>query len=203
MKKIFYLLFFTCLSCSNDDNSKQVNDFKGYYKVISISSETLIDLNNDGVKSLDYLQEVMSDFTKHNGEIVNFGYDPDTRRNYTTVRPLPYHSPSSVKFIEFNFPFQKMDSLYIGNDTFIDILMHYRNEFSFIGYDINNKGEVTLDNSDIEYTFGFSNTAFVSFQRISKTQFELVFDKEVYDFSEGNWVSTRLSSIYEKVEEVE
>ncbi|MFD2907631.1 hypothetical protein ACFSX9_02680 [Flavobacterium ardleyense] len=56
IKKILLFAFvITLISCNSDSNETIQNDFKGYYKIISIVSETEIDLNNDGIGSLNIL----------------------------------------------------------------------------------------------------------------------------------------------------
>lgn len=199
IKKLFYFLVFILLSCGNDDSSEVENDFKGYYKIKSIHSETPIDLNNDNIKSQDYLQEIKSDFIQHDGEVMNYGYNPNDLSYYADVRPLS-HQTNAAKLISFNFPVQVIDSLFMGNDTYINILLHYKTIFSYVGYELLNNGEVHLDNASLEYVFNFNNANFVHFKRTNQTTFELVLEKEVYDFSEENWINTRLTSVYEKVE---
>ena len=54
------ILSIVMISCNSNDDEIGINDFKGFYKIKSISSSLPIDLNNDGLKSNDCLQEIKS-----------------------------------------------------------------------------------------------------------------------------------------------
>ena len=61
-KHLFSILSIITLlaSCNNENNSIEINDFKGVYKIKSIESSMKVDLNNDNLASKDYLQEIAS-----------------------------------------------------------------------------------------------------------------------------------------------
>ena len=56
------LISFFLNSCSkeNETDEKVGNNFPGHYRVASITSDIAVDLNNDGVKSIDLYQEIKS-----------------------------------------------------------------------------------------------------------------------------------------------
>ena len=105
MKNLQLLPFLLLLiSCTSDKDENLVNDFRGYYKITSIVSETPIDLNNDGLKSNNILEEISSPHTTLNGVYPNF-YNAENGNNFAEVRPLVEQS-NSTQFISFNFPEQ-------------------------------------------------------------------------------------------------
>ena len=203
MKKHFFKLTFfvvsiLMISCTNNDDEMEINDFKGFYKIKSISSSIEIDLNNDGLKSNDYLQEIKSNYISYNGEIINFRYDNELRPNFAEAWPTKYQS-NNAQFLDIRFPIQRIDSIYQGNDDFVKMNMEYQKMYTGFIYKLtNNNIEIESDPFN-QFKFYEINTFEIS--RINKTEFEVIFDFKVYDFTENEWTETHLKAKYEKVEE--
>lgn len=204
MKKcILTLVFFGVMilffSCSKNEGEVLVNDFGGYYKIKSISSNIPIDMNNDGIKSTDYLQEVKSDYILFNGEVMNFGYDNELRHNFAEARPTKYQS-TNAKYLDIRFPIQKIDSIYQGGNNFITLNMEYIKIPTFLSYSLS-QNNVEIDSDLYNYDqLEFYNVRNFEIQRISKNEFQIKFDYLVYDFFQNDWIDTNLTAEYIKVD---
>lgn len=199
MKKLLLLPFLVFLiSCESDQKENLVNDFRGYYKITSIISETPIDLNNDGLKSNDYLQEIKSPYVKYDGELIDFMYNNESPYHFAEARPLSYQS-NSTKFLNISFPLQAIDSIYLGNDTYVKMNMYYTRMITYLIYKFTeNNIEIESESlGDLDF-YGVKN---FKISRINKFEFEIFFDFKVYDFTENEWIETTVNTKYIKVEE--
>jgi hypothetical protein len=197
MKNLLLLPFLMLLtSCNSDKDENLVNDFRGYYKITSIISETPIDLNNDGLKSTNLLEEITSPHTTLNGVFPNF-YNPENGNNFAEVRPLVGQS-NSTQFIAFNFPEQSIS--YLNNDLEmnIPILMHYSTSMNAgIVYEFINQNEIRIIDNNPEWNSQFG--AIKSLIRIDKNNFEIDLDKKMFDFSSKQWMDLKVKAQYKKV----
>ncbi len=203
MKKHFFKLTFfvvsiLMISCTNNDDEMEINDFKGFYKIKSISSSIEIDLNNDGLKSNDYLQEIKSNYISYNGEIINYRYNNELRPNFAEARPTKYQS-NNAQFLDIRFPIQRIDSIYQGNDDFVKMNMEYQKMYTGFIYKLTNNN-IEIE-SDPFNQFKFYEINNFEISRRNKTEFEVIFDFKVYDFTENKWTETNLKAKYKKVEE--
>jgi len=192
-------LFFIIISCNtNNDNDIILNDFKGYYKVTSINSETEIDLNNDGIKSFNILEEISSPHTTLNGIFSNF-YNAENPRRYAEVRPTIYQSKTAdTQFISFNFPEQTIS--YLNNDLILNIplLMDYSTSMGpGIYYEFVNQNEIKIIDRYREWNSQFGEIK--NLTRIDKTTFQINLDKIMFDFSSKQWKVLKLNATYKKV----
>ncbi|RZL34748.1 MAG: hypothetical protein EOP00_31055 [Pedobacter sp.] len=182
-------------SCSKNEDETNVNDFGGYYKIQSISSSLSVDINNDGLKTNDYLQEVKSNYTSYNGEIINYGYDNELRHNFAEARPTE-NQFNNTNFLDIRFPAQRIDSIYQGNDNYVKMNMEYRKlSTSFIYKISNNNIEIESDPFDQFEYYAITN---FEINRLNKNEFEIKFDLPIYDFHENDWITTRLTARYIK-----
>lgn len=196
-KFIIMLMSIVVISCSNNDDQIQINDFKGFYKIKTISSSLPIDLNNDGLKSNDYLQEIKSNYISYNGEIINYGYNNELVHNFAEAKPTEFQS-NDTKFLDIRFPYQRIDSIYQGNNSYVKMNMEYRKINSGFIYKLeNNNIEIA---SDPFNQFEFYNINNFQISRINEKEFEVSFNFKVYDFTENEWIETNLLGRYEKVE---
>lgn len=186
------------ISCNSDDNEIKINDFKGMYKIKSIKSSLPIDLNNDGSKTTDYLQEIKSNFIKYNGNEINFRYDNELIPNFAVARPTKNQS-NYTQFLDIRFPTQRIDSIFQGNDNFAITNMEYNNIHTAFIYKLTND-DVEIE-SDPFNEFEYYDIRNFKISRINKTEFEISFDFKVYDFTENEWIETNLSSEYIKTAE--
>lgn len=183
-------------SCSNSENDIDTNNFKGLYKIQTISSSLPVDLNNDGLKSNNYLQEIKSDYLLFNGETVNYGYNNELPSNFAEARPTK-NQTNNTKFLNINFPIQRIDSVFQGNNNYFTINMEYVKLKTGLIYKLlNNTIEIE---SDPFNNFNFYNISNFEIQRITKDDFKIEFDYSVYDFSDNNWIQTRLTTHYTRV----
>jgi len=191
------ILSIIVISCNNDDNEIAINDFKGYYKIKSISSSLPIDLNNDGSKTTDYLQEIKSNYISYNGNEINFRYDNESIYNFAVARPTK-NQQNFTPFLDIRFPTQHIDSIYQGDDNFAISNMRYDNIKTYFIYKlISNDVEIESEpfNQD---QFEYYDIRNFRIRRIDKFEFEISFDYKVYDFTEDEWIETSLSSKYIK-----
>lgn len=198
MKKtaLIFALLTIGIACETSNQSPE-NDFKGFYKIHTIESSLPIDLNNDGIKSNDYLSEIQSDYTLHTGEIVNYNYNPNNEWNFASASPLPLQQ-NETKFLNINFPAQSIDSVFMGNDTYEKINMEYRKLNTSFLYEIQNQNVSIASDPFDQFTFlGITN---FDLQRINKNQFFVAFNFNVYDFIENQWVNTRLTASYTQID---
>ena len=186
------------ISCNSNDDEIEINDFKGFYKIKTILSSIPIDLNNDGVKSNDYLQEIKSNYISYNGEIVDYGYNNELAHNFAEARPTG-NQTNNTQFLDIRFPAQRIDSIYQGNDDYVQMNMEYRKLYTGFIYKLtNNNIEIESDPiNDMEF-YDIKN---FQINRIDKIEFEIFFDFKVYDFTENEWIETNLVGRYEKEEE--
>jgi len=203
MKKILpilnlIILSIIVISCNSDDNEIEINDFKGYYKIKSIKSSLPIDLNNDGLKTTDYLQEIKASYTSYNGNEIDFKYDNELIPNFAVARPTKNQS-NYTQFLDIRFPSQRIDSIFQGNDNFAITNMEYKNILTALIYKLtNNNVEIESDPfNEFEY-YDIKN---FEISRINKDEFRTSFDFKVYDFTENEWIETNLSSRYIKIAE--
>jgi len=192
------ILSIVMISCNSNDDEIEINDFKGLYKIKTISSSLPIDLNNDGLKSNDYLQEIKSNYISYNGEIIDYGYNNELVHNFAEAGPTEYQS-NNTQFLDIKFPYQRIDSIYQGNDNFVKMNMEYRKiSTAFIYKLTNNNIEIE---SDPFNEFEFYDINNFQINRINEIEFDVIFDFKVYDFTENEWIETNLVGRYEKVEE--
>lgn len=191
------LIFCFFLGCSDDSNEKEVvNDFRGEYKIIDITSSVSIDLNNDGVKSNNYFAEFQSGHVRHNGEIVNFGWNLNEPGRYAIARPTATNG-YKIQFLDINFPKQRISPLFIGNDTFVDILMEYRAMRTWLIYILEN-GQVRIDPTATQ-DFQFHGITNFNIKRLNVQTFEIKFNMNIYDFVDKTWVNSEITTTYSKV----
>lgn len=197
MKNLQLLPFLLLLiSCTSDKDENLVNDFRGYYKITSIVSETPIDLNNDGLKSNNILEEISSPHTTLNGVYPNF-YNAENGNNFAEVRPLVEQS-NSTQFISFNFPEQYISYLNDDLELNIPILMHYTKSMNIdYKYEFINQNEIKIINNNPEWNSQFGEIK--SLTRIDKNNFEIDLDKKMFDFSSKQWMFLKVKAHYQKV----
>ena len=187
------------LACDNNQEDDVINDFKGYYKINSITSSVPVDINNDGLKSSDYLKEIKSDYIAYDGRIINFLYDNDNAYNFTEARPTRYHNDNVVTFLILKFPIQRIDSIFQGTNNYEIMNMRYGNIIPSFVYKLTNDN-IEID-SDPTYDFDYYGITNFNINRLNTTEFEIDFDFKVYDFTDNEWVLTELTARYEIVDE--
>ena len=198
-KHLFSILSIITLlaSCNNENNSIEINDFKGVYKIKSIESSMKVDLNNDNLASKDYLQEIASNLIFVHGQYVNTGYDKNFKRNFAEVRPTKLKN-TNTKFLDIKFPLPRIDSLFQGNDTYKIYYKEYEIKSTALIYKLTNNNNVEIESDPFdEFQFHKINNFIIN--RVNKIEFEIKFDKKLYDFSNKKWVVVNLTARYERI----
>jgi hypothetical protein len=86
----------------------------------------------------------------------------------------------------------------MGNDTYEKINMEYRKLNTSFLYEIQNQNVSIASDPFDQFTFlGITN---FDLQRINKNQFFVAFNFNVYDFVENQWVNTRLTASYTRID---
>jgi hypothetical protein len=193
-KKALVLLFLIIglLGCKKDDSVEMINDFSGYYKIISINSSIPIDCNNDGIKSNNYLQEISSGY-RLNNEVVNGFFNIDNPRFFVEVRPL-YYQNNYAKLIAFNFPYQSI--LFQNDNSQLPFLSWYNSELINYSYEFLDDGEVKIIANNPEFSNKIANN--LTIKRKDKTEFELNMAIKLFDFVDKNWVESNVKVNYKK-----
>lgn len=199
LKPITLIIFsIVLISCDSNNELVEINDFSGFYKIKSITSSIPIDLNNDGLKSEDYLQEIKSPHVAL-GKVVDYHYDNEEIPNFAEVRPTTQQTLNDVQFLDIPFPIQKIDTFYYVNGDFYMYTREYRNMYTGFIY------KLTNDNIEIESDpfnhFEFYDIKNFQINRINKIEFEVIFYFKVFDFLDNEWVETSLVGRYENVGE--
>ena len=185
------------ISCNNDNEEVEINDFKGVYKIKFIESDIKIDLNNDNLASKDYLQEIASNLIFVNGQYVAMGYEKDLKRNYAEVRPTKLKT-TDAKFLDIKFPLPRIDSLFQGNDTYKKYYKEYEITCTALIYKLTNINNVEIESDPFdEFQYHKINNFVIN--RVNKVEFEIKFDKKLYDFSNNKWVVANLTARYERI----
>ena len=187
------LIFF--ISCDSEKEENIENDFKGYYKITSITSETEIDLNNDAITSFDILEEISSPHTTLNGVFPNF-YNSENIDNYLEVRPTNVQT-NNAQLIDFNFPEQYIS--YMNDDLTLNspILLEYGSSMHFFSYEFTNGNEIKIIDANRDWNSKYGEIK--SLTRIDKSNFVLYLDKNMFDFSSKQWKSLKLTAKYSKI----
>lgn len=196
---ILFVLILLSVSCSKNEDEIELNDFKGFYQINSITSSVPIDLNNDGSKTTNYLQEIKSNYISYNGEIINYGYNNELKYNFAEAQQSEYTVSNNRQFLDIKFPIQRIDSVFQGNDTFVKMNMEYSKMGTTFIYKLFNNN-VKIE-SDPFNQFEYYNINNFVINRINKEQFEIFFDFKVYDFTENKWIETNLTAKYIKIVE--
>lgn len=191
MKNILLFLTLLILSCqsSEQENTSYRTVISGTYMVSKISSNVKVDMNNDGVKTNDMLDEIS--YYNINGSkvlMVNF------KSNFhAEIRPLNYQN-SSAKILDFGFPhqylFQEKNS--INEYVLMDNLK------SFVGYEYELKGDKILLNSYIgDYNNQFGEI--ISCEKRENNSVVLSIKKWIFDFKDQEWKIIPMEITYQKI----
>ncbi|RKM96888.1 hypothetical protein [Aquimarina sp. AD10] len=108
-KVVLVFLSVIMIACNSSDEEIKINDFKGFYKIKSISSIIPVDLNNDGLKPNNYLQEIKSNYISYNGEIITYAYTNELRHNFSEAKPTRYQSNNNTQFFDIRFPIKRIN----------------------------------------------------------------------------------------------
>ena len=189
MSKFLTLIFSIVLitSCKKPSDLSLEKSFPGYYKVTKITSNLPVDLNNDGIKTIDLYSEISRPFSTLDGQQLSF-YNFESRSNYAEVK-----APNAGKFIDFNFPHQYIN--YLNNDN--PYLIGYINQFQVYSYNINKNSNITIKGTNPEYTNQFGEIESLILEENGKLLVSI--KKKVYDFVNRAWQIIKVSVEYSKI----
>ncbi|WP_029903576.1 hypothetical protein [Prevotella sp. 10(H)] len=195
IRAAFFVLFSIFLiSCSNneaDNNPDFDNTFPGYYKIVSITSERGIDMNNDGRETIDLISE-MRNYKDITVTLFPLTFDPDSPGNYAEIRPLP-GSANNVRLIDFRYPYQVFVNEEEGDYTTLTYLDRFTN-YSY-DYDSDKQIKIIDNNSEFNSKYGKVN----SLMRINEDSFKVDLTINIYNFKKKAWAEENLDIIYTKV----
>lgn len=186
------------VACNKEEEATDNNNFKGIYKITAISSSVAVDINNDGLTSNNFLEEISTPYINDDGTESAHLYDSNDRTNYADVKPL-YCGCKNRTFINLRFPIQEIDSTLVSNNTYTYKTVEYKRMNTDIKYAIAGD-QVTIDQAslgDWMGTYAFSNFAF---NCVNRNVFEVSFDYKVLDYAQNQWVQTNLKTTYQRVE---
>jgi hypothetical protein len=195
LKKILILslLIVGLLCCKKDDSADIINDFSGYYKIVSINSSISIDCNNDGIKSNNYLQAISSGY-RLNNEVVSGFFDIDNPRFFVEARPIRSNGDNYAKLIAFNFPHQSI--MFLNDNPQLPFLGWYSSGLINYSYEFVDNGEIKIKDGNPEFQTKTANNLTV--KRKNKTEFELNMDIKLFDFVSKKWVESKVKVDYKK-----
>jgi hypothetical protein len=196
---ICFIYGFILFSCNSDKQQTEtiINDFKGKYKIVAIVSDKDFDLNNDGIKSLNILSEIISPHTTPNGIINDFHYYPENISSLASARPLPQHSGNDAQFISFNFPEQELSFLNQNPNLPVLLFSGYTGQFNYHTYVFKSQNEIKIIDNNPEYHSQFGEIKKLT--RIDQNTFEIEITKRIYDFKDKSWFDANLVAKYIRI----
>ena len=192
---VLVLSFYSCSENNIEEDELLTNDFRGVYKITSMTTELPLDLNNDEIQSTNYLEEISLPYRLHNGQIVNYGFSPSSPRFQTTARPYLQYD-NKTKFLEIHLPEHDISPLYIGNDNFVNISLGVERLYMTLIYKLVN-GQVEIESDPFDF-LAFNNITNFSIMRLDKDSFEIKFSKNFYDFKDEIEKNTVITVIFER-----
>lgn len=192
MKNLILLLLVSLVlqSCFSNSNSP-VNTLGGWYTLTSVSSDTPVDLNNDGVRSLDFLGELTARYYDHTQQATIPMFASTGSMYNAEIRPHAGNQNKAAS-IDFNFPHQAIDSTSLSNRAYF--LHWYQPAFEGFTYEIQKDQQIKLIDK-----LPISNKkigTITHLEPINSDSFELTIEKKVFDFADKRWKIVQLKAIY-------
>lgn len=179
MKNLTYYFVFILLialsSCNQNDTEIEESLITGFYKIETMSSDKLVDLNGDTQKSYDLKSEINDYFN-------DLAYDLEIRPNYT--------NDTKTKLISLYFPEPYLSYEYPSHPN------------GFVEYGKSGVG-FTYEFKDNRFLLDGSNNEFVSIDKIELLEngkIKSMISKDYYDFSIQNWTNLKIEIMYSKME---
>lgn len=175
MRVLVFIFLTTLLACSDKNTEESINkDILGFYQIESFNSTDVADLNDDGISSHDFKNE-LSDFPYSSIQL--------------RIIELPKHDPFDLGFtIQLPYPNELVDKPYGHlqyNHYAIPIRLYYQNgELGF------GENEITFEDKII----------FESFEIVDQSKIQAHLKMKLYDFTELVWKNYNCEIIYTKIE---
>lgn len=179
MKNLTHYFIFIILinfsSCNQNDNEIEENLFNGFYKIESITSNELVDLNGDLQKSYDLKTEINDYFNENE-------YDLEIRPNYTNDNEgklISLYFPEP--YLSFEYPSHPQGYVEYAKNS-IGVKFEYEND-RFLLSEIDND-IIVIDKIEL----------------IENGKIKSTISKDYYDFQIQNWVNLKIEIIYTRME---
>ena len=197
MKKFTLLLPLLLLSCSKEETEIYNNSLPGYYKITSITSETPIDLNLDGIESTDFFNEIstphyFNGISEPGTTMVNlneFTYFAEIRPSKENVE-----FGNLTQYVNFNFPIQLIGRENPNDESSEVNYYSYVNGFMWHTYTLTDNNDVLLEHtlqSDID-----KNGTIYKMIRLDENSFEIYIDLKVFKYLHNEWTTTKVKATY-------
>jgi hypothetical protein len=170
-----FILLITLSSCNQNGTEIEESLITGFYKIETMSSDKLVDLNGDTQKSYDLKSEINDYFN-------DLAYDLEIRPNYT--------NDTKTKLISLYFPEPYLTYEYPSHPN------------GFVEYGKSGVG-FTYEFKDNRFLLDGSNNEFVSIDKIELLEngkISSMISKDYYDFSIQNWTNLKIEIMYSKME---
>jgi len=179
MKNLTHYFIFIILinfsSCNQNDNEIEENLFNGFYKIESITSNELVDLNGDLQKSYDLKTEINDYFNENE-------YDLEIRPNYTNdneSKLISLYFPEP--YLSFEYPSHPQGFVEYAKNS-IGVKFEYEND-RFLLSEIDND-IIVIDKIEL----------------IENGKIKSTISKDYYDFQIQNWINLKIDIIYTRME---
>jgi len=179
MKNLTHYFIFIILinfsSCNQNDNEIEENLFNGFYKIESITSNELVDLNGDLQKSYDLKTEINDYFNENE-------YDLEIRPNYTNdneSKLISLYFPEP--YLSFEYPSHPQGFVEYAKNS-IGVKFEYEND-RFLLSEIDND-IIVIDKIEL----------------IENGKIKSTISKDYYDFQIQNWINLKIEIIYTRME---
>lgn len=150
----------------------------GSYHIISMTSDKTVDLNNDGIISVDLLTEIDASF-----------FDPNSPE--LVIKPVIFNNQ-----IEEVMTFVLPHSNVVSNTPGAGSVNFSRNGLGFIYNFDENTQTININNgSQTSGTTGIMESIVIT----GKNTLKAIFQKDYYDFYTSKWQTLTITCVYKKV----
>lgn len=190
LKSLFTTAIFislsSCGTSASDDStggsgvgSSSSSTIGGSYHILSMTSDLSVDLNNDGLKSLDLLDEIDSSF-----------FDPNNPE--LVIKPVIYNNQLE-DLMSFYLPHANINTT---NPNTAGGVSFSRNGLGYV-YNIDKNTQViNVDKNEHDST---SSGVMQSIEVLEQGMLKAIFKKSYYDFSSKKWVLLTITCVYKKI----
>ena len=176
----FFLLSGLILSCSKaEDVPAKEETLSGKYRVVSVKSAVAVDLNNDGIKSRNILQEVPPTYLMEKGDIVERMVPLQD-----AVAILTYDQMKNEGSMFFPYPFQAVHRV---DDGYQANLGTYVTQFPSLSFRVDGSDELEVTKVSDDYQLADLAVA-KSIKKAGEGMVTVTVAANLYDFTDAAWV---------------
>jgi hypothetical protein len=188
-----YLLFCVCqlfYSCQKEPPKRP--EIAGYYQMESLQTDLAVDLDNDGISSMDAMAQISQ---------VNFisQYNFKAPNTYMEIRPTE-NQTVYLQHLYVPFPHPRITFEYTNSPNGrVSYLSNGLNAFGY-GYRYDRKTKaIHLDRSQVQECNEKQWGKLVDIKVLDQDRLQLLVSKDYYDFSQAGWIRLQLTAVYRKV----